>query len=100
MGRNSNNKAGVIVDNIQGITISSVTHAELALKIRLPHLIAQRFLKPSKGLALLSFLWADAAVTIEDIVDRFGARDICVALCQENIPNRFGAPARVVRSDV
>ena len=94
-----NSKTGMVIYDIQRITVPTIFHSKLTLKIRLPHLIAQLFFKANKRLPLLGFFWTDTLVTMKNVIDRFGTRDILMTFLYKNISVRPGAPTGIVRSN-
>ena len=94
-----NGKAGMVIYDIQRITVPTIFHSELAFEICLPHLVAALFFKANKRLPFLGLLRTDTVVTMKNVIDRFGARDILVTFLYKNISNCSGTPTGIVRSN-
>ena len=53
----------------------------------------------NKRLPFLGLLRPDTVVTMKNVIDRFGARDILMTFLYKNISNRSGTPTGIVQSN-
>ena len=89
----------MVIQDRQGIAIVAVCHPKLAFEIRLPHDIATVFFEPCVWLPFLRFLRADAAITVQDVIDCFYTRKVFMTFSGQYCVDRFGSPSRIVRTD-
>ena len=89
----------MVVQNGERIAVISILHPELALEIRLPHVVARILLEPRERLTLPGLLNADAAVPMQDVVDGLHTGQSVHAIVFQLLAERLRAPARIIRAE-
>ena len=86
----------MVIQNVQRITVLSVFCLEFPFEVRLPHVVAGRFLEVGVRLSLQRFFFQDAAVAFQNIVNRLDTRQILTATSLHNTVNAPGSPAWIL----
>ena len=92
-------KAAVIVNDVQGITVLAILRQELAFEVGLPKLIAPLPLKAPIRLSLARLLQVNAAVAVQNRVDRASAGDPLFARLLQHDLDLARSPAGMLRTN-